>query len=107
MSNAKRYTLSGGAQCIVVNPYKAKFYTAVVEIDGTYPEKGKFARNKGRQEHLLVLNGACECNKDGKVHHLREGEELHIEDGDTYTIIGKATVLVTVKDSSNAQTQII
>lgn len=103
----KVYMLDGGAECTVLKPFGKDVYAAVVSMDGVYPVVGKKAHNTGRIEYIYILDGSCICTLNGHDHVLKKGDDLTIEDGDTYVIQGTVRSLVIVKDSPGGGTQIV
>jgi mannose-6-phosphate isomerase-like protein (cupin superfamily) len=102
----KKYELSGGGTVRVCKPFGDNCYCAVVEQQGRYPEAGKIARNKGRREFSLILEGQFTYTIDGKRFELKTDGSILVDDGQTYGIQGKGKVLVMVQDQPGGTTQI-
>lgn len=102
----KTYALSGGGTVRVCKPFSTQHYSALVEQNGRYPEVGKIARNKGRREFSLVIEGTFTYTVNGTVQTLGANEQILVKDGDRYTIDGCGKVLVVVEDQPEGCTLI-
>lgn len=105
--NIEKYELSGGSLVEVHKVFGNDYYLAIVDIDGEYPETGKIAKNSGRQEYIIILEGSMKITVDGEEHSLVAGESILVPDGGTYGIIGKGRALVFVNDQPGSKTDIL
>lgn len=105
--STERYELSGGGVVTVYRPFGDTHYVAVVESCGVYPALGSEARNRGRAEHIVVLEGSFAVRRNGQLHSLAAGDELALPDGVRYTIEGTGRALVMVHDQPGGETEIL
>lgn len=95
----QKYDLSGGDTVEVHKPFGHEFYVAIATMnENNYPGKGKIARNNGRTEYMLMLDGQMEFTHNGETRIVKQGESVMVGDGDTYSIIGNGRSLVFVHD---------
>lgn len=105
-SEKEVYELSGGGKVEVFKPFGTENYFAIVTQNGRYPEAGKVAKNVGRDEFSLILDGEFEYNVDGQVTKLKKDQSLLVKDGSKYWINGQGRILVFVRDEKNGRTEI-
>jgi len=104
--NLKEYALNGGGKVTVIKPFSANSYSAVVKMNGRYPEEGKVARNYKRTEFVYIIDGEFKFTINGSERNLKAGETVRLSDGATYFILGAGTSLVMVKDDEGGETVI-
>lgn len=98
------YELSGGGSVRVCKPFSEQNYGAIVEQAGRYPEAGKQARNSGRREFSMVLEGEFNYTVDGVSRRLKKFDSILVDDGQIYVIDGHGMVLVMVEDLPGGKT---
>lgn len=98
------YTLSGGGTVEVHTPFGNAYYLAVVIQDGRYPEKGKIARNKGRQEYSVILEGEFCYRVGGEPKTLGVNDSILVPADVDYTLDGRGKILVFVHDEEGGTT---
>lgn len=103
----KKYELSGGSLVEVHQIFGKEYYIALLDSKGDYPGEGKIARDKGRVEYVVIISGEFTAIVNGKSHNLKGGDNLLINDGDSYEINGVGKALVFVHDQKGGQTEII
>lgn len=103
----QEYILDGGGNVIVHKPFGAEYYSAVVAMEGEYPGPGKIAHDAGRSEFIYVLDGAFAIRINEGVYHVKAGENVLIQDGDSYSISGQGRCLVLVHDQEGGKTEIL
>ncbi len=101
-----KYTLEKNSSVEIHKVFGDEYYFALVKMDGRYPEEGKIAHNLNRSEYMYVLEGHVNVTVNKKTFPLNKGEYCLVEDGDYYTIEGKAETLVFVKDGKGGTSQI-
>lgn len=100
------YPLSGDGVVRVYQPFGKEKYTALVEQNGRYPAAGKVARNSGRSEFSLVVEGCFEYSVDGTKLTLGVNDYVTVADGQRYSIEGSGRILVFVSDQTGGTTLI-
>jgi quercetin dioxygenase-like cupin family protein len=103
----QEYILDGGGKVVVHKPFGEEVYSAVVAMDGEYPGSGLIAHDEGRAEFIYVLDGAFEVKINGELHLVKCGENILIEDGDSYSISGNGRCMVLVHDQPGGETKIL
>lgn len=98
-----KYDLDGGSKVTVYKIFGDRFYFAIVDMDGSYPIPGQLARNKGRNEFVLVIEGQITIVKNGTKKNLNEGGTILLNDGSRYEITGRGKSLVFVDDGITAK----
>lgn len=109
MSNevSVQYALSGGGKVVVHKPFGGDHYVALVEMSGEYPEPGKLARNNGRDEFIVILEGTFEVTVNDGTQELSAGGAIFVPNGAYYRIVGAGKSLVVVRDEQGGSTEIV
>jgi quercetin dioxygenase-like cupin family protein len=106
--HVQKYDLSGGDTVEVHQPFGKQVYFAIADMEGNpYPEGGKIAKDNGRIEYMLMLEGEMNITINGETKTVKQGEFIQVNDGDTYSIVGKGRSLVFVKDEEGGKTEIL
>lgn len=102
----KSYALDGECQVTVYKPFGDETYFAIVDQNGRYPGEGRSARNVGRKEYSIVLDGEFQYQIDGVTQIVKQNESVAVGDGSRYSITGKGKLLVYIHDEPHGSTVI-
>lgn len=95
-NDATKFTIPGGTEGVIYPDHPTKEMTiAVVETDGTYPEKGRSV-NERCTETLYMISGEFTLTAQGIPYTLHEGDVFMILPHTEYAIVGKGKALVLI-----------
>lgn len=95
-----------GATVAVHKPFGDQYYYALVELDGHYPGLNKVAHNIGRREYVHLVEGTANLTVNNIPYILQPIAGRLINDGDHYSLEGKAKLMVLVEDQVGGVTHI-
>lgn len=105
--NRTKYDLPGGSLVEVHKVFGDEYYIAIVDMKGRYPEEGSIAKDKNREEYIVLIEGEMNITHNGELKTLKPSDHVLIQDGDTYLIEGEGKAIVFVKDSEGGTSEII
>src|SRR5689334_21081936 len=103
------YILNGGGEVDVHKVFNKQHYIAVVDLQGRYPEKGHFAKDKGRKEYVVLIEGRVKLQINDTTESMKIRKGYLIRNNDIYHLNGKGKILVFVDDGKKltGKTEII
>lgn len=94
------------SSCVYVHKvFGNRYYIALAEIDGQYPDGRGTAYDVNRSEYFVVCSGSVVIIKNGIEKKCKRRDSVFIRPGDFYKISGKAQVLAFVKDDKGGRTE--
>lgn len=95
-----------GAKVAVHKPFGDQHYWAFVELDGHYPGLNRVACDVGRREYIHLIEGIAKLTVNDVHHILQPRVSRLVNDGDRYSLEGKAKLMVFVEDQVGGATHI-
>ncbi len=101
--DAQPFTIPGGTDGILYPPSpKGDQSVAVIEMDGTYPQKG-YSMNDQCTETIYMLEGSFRVEYDGAWYTLNPGDLLMLLPGKKYRTQGKGKACVFITPAWNSE----